>query len=552
MFFARTQKEHDWASPKYRFTDAQQQAWDRLIEEASHISDEGKESSRDKGEEEEQGENEEDEGVEEEDDEDMEEEDDVDVDVEEEDETDQVKSKPLTGIQRACLDFCVELLNHTISWHEYDSALVCALAVLGVKEDGWKGPDQYPPILSSMIKIARFMVVQKALEIAGPDGGEDDESNNDRPCDFEHPAPVRVPVGREYKNCLQWVTRMLDAFMVRGSHSPMEWMLDLRTYGLKIHYNTTAVGHIGWHGHDEILYKNVQFNMSQFRSMVHGLVEQCRQMMQEELLFCGSKYEGEKMPKVPWKLIRDNPTDERPGWNFLQDQRTRMPVDGQTWLFHRIRRDDTIKRRFSRVDSQSGVNQESVRAYMEQVVRFQEKLLVLMHITGGQLARAPEILGIRHSNARDGSYRNIFVKDGMVVFVTRYHKGYQISGDVKIIHRYLSQEVGELYVRYLWLVLPFQREIGVLVGEKEPYEPYMWAKSWNGKEWTSERMRQVLKKATMVGLGQELTIQAYREIAIRISRRFIRGSTVFQQEEEEEKDGEGPIGENPLAEIADS
>jgi hypothetical protein len=213
MFFACTQKEHDWASSKYRFTDAQQQAWDRLIEEASHISDEGKESSRDKGEEEEQGENEEDEGaeeeddedieeeddedIEEEDDEDIEEEDDVDVDVEEEDETDQVKLKPLTGIQRACLDFCVELLNHTISRHEYDNALVCALAVLGVKEDGWKGPDQYPPILSSMIKIVRFMVVQKALEIASPDGGEDDESNNDRPCDFEHPAPVRVPVGRE-------------------------------------------------------------------------------------------------------------------------------------------------------------------------------------------------------------------------------------------------------------------------------------------------------------------------------------------------------------------
>ena len=46
------------------------------------------------------------------------------------------KPKPLTRIQRAYLDFCIELLNQTVTRREYDSALVCALAVLGVNEDG--------------------------------------------------------------------------------------------------------------------------------------------------------------------------------------------------------------------------------------------------------------------------------------------------------------------------------------------------------------------------------------------------------------------------------
>jgi hypothetical protein len=32
---------------------------------------------------------------------------------------------------------------HRITRREYDSPLVCALAVLGVKEEGWKGPEQY-------------------------------------------------------------------------------------------------------------------------------------------------------------------------------------------------------------------------------------------------------------------------------------------------------------------------------------------------------------------------------------------------------------------------
>jgi hypothetical protein len=71
---------------------------------------------------------------------------------------------------------------------------------------------------------------------------------------------------------------------------------------------------------------------------------------------------------------------------------------------------------------------------------------VLMHIARGQPARGPEILSIRHSNTIKGGHRNIFIKDSIVVFVTQYYKGYNVSGDVKIIHRYLPREVGELVV----------------------------------------------------------------------------------------------------------
>jgi hypothetical protein len=64
----------------------------------------------------------------------------------------------LSSIQKACLTFCIALLSQSITRKEYDSPMVCALAVLGVKEDGWKGPEQYPPSLSAVIKVARFMV----------------------------------------------------------------------------------------------------------------------------------------------------------------------------------------------------------------------------------------------------------------------------------------------------------------------------------------------------------------------------------------------------------
>jgi hypothetical protein len=43
---------------------------------------------------------------------------------------------------------------------------VYTLAVLGVKKDGWKGAELYPLILSAVIKVARFIVVQQALELS--------------------------------------------------------------------------------------------------------------------------------------------------------------------------------------------------------------------------------------------------------------------------------------------------------------------------------------------------------------------------------------------------
>ncbi|KAF7564171.1 telomere-linked helicase 1, partial [Pyrenophora tritici-repentis] len=216
VFFARTQKEHGWKSPKYRFTRRQREAWEVLIEQAKRS-----------------------------------------IEGDEEDEAEDMDEERRAGRgddgrhrrgDRACLEFCIALLNHRITRREYDSPLVCALAVLGVKEDGWKGPEQYPPILSAVIKIARFMVVQKGLEMSGPEEDSGDETDDDLDDSAYESGPSQR---RRPKGCLQLVQKMMDRFMVRGSHSPMQWMLDLRTYGLKIHYNTTTRGHVEWTNGDE-------------------------------------------------------------------------------------------------------------------------------------------------------------------------------------------------------------------------------------------------------------------------------------------------------------
>jgi hypothetical protein len=114
-----------------------------------------------------------------------------------------------------------------------------------------------------------------------------------------------------------------------------------------------------------------------------------------------------------------------------------------------------------------------------------------------------------------------------------YHKGFYTSNNIKIVHWYLPKEVGELVVWYLWLVLPFVRQLAVTWCELDPgnpstlsspsahRSPYLWAPDvGTGREWSSERLRKVLKRESESSISTQhpLNITNYRDIAIGISR----------------------------------
>jgi superfamily II DNA/RNA helicase len=193
-----------------------------------------------------------------------------------------------------------------------------------------------------------------------------------------------------------------------------------------------------------------------------------------------------------------------------------------------------LRTRFVRVGSRSGVQRERVRDWLRQVEAFRAQLLVLMHMTGGQPARGPEILSVQHQNTPGGEHRNLFIEDGLVVFVTRYSKQYMLTGDVKVIHRYLPREVGELVVWYLWLVLPFVQLIEAMLRPGWEASAYLWPADVDGRLWTTDRMTKAMKQATAAGMGCELGVYAYREVAIAISREWIAGATQFPRDDEDE------------------
>ena len=101
--------------------------------------------------------------------------------------------------------------------------MICAMAVLAVKLDGWRTPHDYPPLMSHIIRMARFMVVQAAFQDISAD---------------------QDLTAEEEPNHLSYLTQLVDQCMIRGSQRAMHWILDRRAYGMKIHYTSTSAGYV--------------------------------------------------------------------------------------------------------------------------------------------------------------------------------------------------------------------------------------------------------------------------------------------------------------------
>jgi len=235
----------------------------------------------------------------------------------------------------------------------------------------------------------------------------------------------------------------------------------------------------------------------------------------------------------PVDQLNDNPSESKPGYSFIENESTKLPVEGKRWLFYRIIMDEFRGHEFVHEGDGARWKEDQVKAYMRSIRQFKEKLLVLIHISRGQPARATELLTIRHCKTRNGGRRNNFrgwedgVRDG-------YHKGYSVGGSTKIIHRYLPPEVGELLLYYLWLMEPFQRQLEVAPYGQLFGKGYLWESGPESPKWKSEVVKRLIGRESLIGMGVRSNISSYRQIAIAITRKYLKEEGFMEDREDED------------------
>tara|TARA_R110002003_G_scaffold3278_1_gene25047 strand:- start:168 stop:1271 length:1104 start_codon:yes stop_codon:yes gene_type:complete len=274
---------------------------------------------------------------------------------------------------------------------------------------------------------------------------------------------------------------------------------------------------------ETVTYRDISFSMESLRGLVSSLVARAQRDLEDLLLLHPEERREDVVPVVTLHRLTDDHSNGQKGWNFLKDPRNADQLrDGDDWLFNRVLDNDWLRDEMLSLTQEDQVvwKKKAVQAYFTKRDQFLEQLLLLIHITSGQPARGTELLSLQHSNTAQGHHRSIFIEEGLISTVTSYHKGYNITGSTKIIHRYLPKEVSELLVYYLWLVLPFSHRLDVLVHKRNaPPSCFLWPAG--NESWKASKLTTALSREGRAHFDAPLNILTYRHIAIAISRQHL-------------------------------
>lgn len=332
----------------------------------------------------------------------------------------------------------------------------------------------------------------------------------------------------------------------------MAWILQTRAYGLKLCLTTTATGEVFWEN-DRLNYRHLSFTMTQFREMIWETFYLAKKsLLCDALLLEASQLENPLIPCVPLTRIRNNMSNNEVGsWYGKVNENSPFPTteESETWLLSRIFEHENLREQFITYQHGRGDqwNTNAISRWLKSVYHFKGILLVLMHFTAGAPARVHELLSIRYINSVPGGLRNQFIDNGLFSFVTRYHKGYSISRNTKVIQRFVPSEVGQLFLLFETLAIPMQWQIEAVVHETygSTGNSFLWPnREANGFTWHSERITSTIRKLSEPWLGGDLTLSSYRHIAIAIGRRYLRpdaagfvGDTEDDAEENADEEG---------------
>ncbi|EDN04930.1 predicted protein [Histoplasma mississippiense (nom. inval.)] len=239
---------------------------------------------------------------------------------------------------------------------------------------------------------------------------------------------------------------MRERFLLPGVAAPFGWVTRLRTFGKRVQNTTTSLGYVCWSDDQQTLsYRELHLSIAGLRRFVRTQVELTQHKLEQLFLVHEEEAREVVVPRLALAQLADSPTNNHRGWNFLQAPQNckALPTTGERWLLDRVLTTDRLRAEWVAVrpsDHQVVWDTAVVDDYLQQVDEFLEQLLLVVHLTGGQRARATELLSIRHSNTVCGRHRSIFIEHGLVSMVTTYHKGYSMTNSTKIIHRYLPAE----------------------------------------------------------------------------------------------------------------
>ncbi|KAL5373648.1 hypothetical protein PMIN06_012450 [Paraphaeosphaeria minitans] len=232
--------------------------------------------------------------------------------------------RPLEGrLDRACLHFCISLLDHTLKGDLFESTAVRFLAALAVDPEKkiLRNASSFTTNLSAFVKTSQMLVIHMSVMMA-----EDGK--------IEHRADV--------------LDEMRERFMIHGSLSPFNWVLRLRAYGKKIRNSSISLGYIYWSDdHERLTYKKLALSMAGLKRFVAVQVDLAQSDLEQLLLVHGDEKGEDMIPTFELCDLKDDPTECAKGWTFWKGPRNKdLLPEGKRWMLDRVLNTDALRAEF--------------------------------------------------------------------------------------------------------------------------------------------------------------------------------------------------------------
>ena len=409
---------------------------------------------------------------------------------------------------KALLAWYGSLIFQKVRADVFKSVFMHFLAVLGINEEDYRlrQANDFSYMLAGIVYCTRVIGVEVILPVSEREDQGDEDDKRFR--------------------------RMRDEYLADGTYSVMSKMLSLLAYGKSVAMSHNNAGMISFSLNRTVMnFRGKPINLSRFSKMVQDVVAEAEDKLWGELMWT----KRDDRFEIPLESLVDDVTFTKRGVSFITHGENGLD-DKRQWMLKQAYT-HAEGRKLRRGDSWA---KPAVQRYLRQIDRFRELLLFCVHVTGGQPARGSEITTVRFRNGYMQD-RNVFIIQGHMVIVTRYHKSQSQFDKPKVIPRFLPWRVGQLLAVYLAYVQPLQQWLGEKV-RGLGVSDYVWSSEYG--PWGTDRLTKIIARETEKALGWRLTTLDYRHVAISLGRekvgeRFAQGYAEQSDEvEEPEMDGD--------------
>jgi hypothetical protein len=375
------------------------------------------------------------------------------------------------------------------------SLLVYFSGVLGFSSDSqdFLPAKKYTPCLSGLIYIQRLLFLEYALPLRA----------------YPH---LRIP-RRSRLQQYEGFDSVRLRYMITGSQSPLEEFQSLRDFGRVIARTDAPAFLLRWSDDGETVSYGDKFHltMQDFRGLAEYFTVHAEELC-EELMY-------DLDPVVDLASVKDDLTNTRSGFSFVKH-----PDNGlvDAYLDLSVKACTTRRKRLSR---QGRWDWEAIFSYRAKAEGLDEMLLGGLHTAGGQVPRAPELLGLEIQNG-PSTERGVYVWNGFMVYLTRHHKAKRSNNREFYVVRFLPARLGRVMYKYLVYIRPFldmlQRERDTYYKEVVPTRLLFRSGRDLDRPWDAARLTAILRKATTEVWGRPVNSQLYRQLTIGITEKHVQ------------------------------